>query len=95
MPAAVRAFGLGIDVEHTVPHSREILVLRADGIEIEEDRAQAIEDALRIARADDVVLIAGKGHETYQEIDGRRLPFDDVEVARESLRLIWGDGGHA
>ena len=62
---------------------------------IEEDRAQAIEDALRMARTDDVVLIAGKGHETYQEIDGRRLPFDDVEVAREKLRLIREDGGHA
>jgi UDP-N-acetylmuramoyl-L-alanyl-D-glutamate--2,6-diaminopimelate ligase len=37
------------------------------------------------ARPQDVVLIAGKGHETYQEIGSRRLPFDDFEVAREVI----------
>jgi UDP-N-acetylmuramoyl-L-alanyl-D-glutamate--2,6-diaminopimelate ligase len=63
--------------------------------QIEEDRALAIRDALRMAGPADVVLIAGKGHETFQEVDGRRLPFDDVEVARDMLRLLWGRGGHA
>ena len=35
----------------------------------------------------DTVLIAGKGHETYQEVDGVRLPFNDVECAAEHLEL--------
>jgi UDP-N-acetylmuramoyl-L-alanyl-D-glutamate--2,6-diaminopimelate ligase len=50
------------------------------------DRQAAIFDAVRRAQPGDVVLIAGKGHETYQEIVGKRLAFDDVAVAREALR---------
>ena len=49
------------------------------------DRHEAIARAVRLAAAGDVVLIAGKGHEKYQEIDGRTYPFDDVAVAREAL----------
>ena len=49
------------------------------------DRRDAIHDAIRRAQPGDVVLIAGKGHEKYQEIGGTRSPFDDVEVAREGL----------
>jgi UDP-N-acetylmuramoyl-L-alanyl-D-glutamate--2,6-diaminopimelate ligase len=49
------------------------------------DRREAILSAVRQAGAGDVVLVAGKGHETYQEIAGRRHPFDDVMVAREAL----------
>jgi len=49
------------------------------------DREQAIHRALDAASADDVVLIAGKGHEAWQEIAGQRLPFSDVEVARRLL----------
>jgi UDP-N-acetylmuramoyl-L-alanyl-D-glutamate--2,6-diaminopimelate ligase len=52
---------------------------------IERDRAAAIALALRAARAGDVVLIAGKGHEPYQEVDGVRRPFDDADVARHVL----------
>lgn len=56
---------------------------------VERDRAAAIRAALDQARAGDVVLIAGKGHETYQEgADGKR-PFDDLAVARATLE------GHA
>ncbi len=50
------------------------------------DRAEAIHHAVHAAAADDVVLIAGKGHEDYQEIQGRRLPFSDLEVARTALQ---------
>lgn len=50
------------------------------------DREQAIATALRAADARDVVLIAGKGHETYQEVAGVRRPFDDREVAYRFLR---------
>ncbi len=53
---------------------------------VEADRAAAIHSAIEEARANDIVLLAGKGHETYQEIRGARLPFDDVDVARQSLR---------
>jgi UDP-N-acetylmuramoyl-L-alanyl-D-glutamate--2,6-diaminopimelate ligase len=49
------------------------------------DRAEAIARAIRVAARGDVVLIAGKGHEKYQEINGRTQPFDDVAVAREAL----------
>ena len=52
-----------------------------------EDRAAAIDYAIRQASAGDVVLIAGKGHETYQEINGVKLPFSDVEVALRALGL--------
>jgi UDP-N-acetylmuramoyl-L-alanyl-D-glutamate--2,6-diaminopimelate ligase len=49
------------------------------------DRREAILRAVRDAGAGDLVLIAGKGHERYQQIGDRTLPFDDVEVAREAL----------
>jgi UDP-N-acetylmuramoyl-L-alanyl-D-glutamate--2,6-diaminopimelate ligase len=52
---------------------------------VEEDRARAIARAVRDAGPEDIVLIAGKGHETYQEIAGERLPFSDAEVARGAL----------
>jgi UDP-N-acetylmuramoyl-L-alanyl-D-glutamate--2,6-diaminopimelate ligase len=57
-------------------------------LEIELDRRRAIERALDAARAGDVVVIAGKGHEHGQEIAGRKIPFDDAEVARETLRRL-------
>ncbi|MCG3771627.1 MAG: UDP-N-acetylmuramoyl-L-alanyl-D-glutamate--2,6-diaminopimelate ligase [Nitrosomonadaceae bacterium] len=53
---------------------------------IEEDRAMAIYRAISSARKGDIVLIAGKGHEMYQEIRGQRLPFSDTEVARQVLQ---------
>ncbi|MBU3738995.1 MAG: UDP-N-acetylmuramoyl-L-alanyl-D-glutamate--2,6-diaminopimelate ligase [Rhodoferax sp.] len=53
---------------------------------IEPDRATAIAQALRYADADDVVLIAGKGHETYQEVAGERRPFSDLQQVRLALQ---------
>ena len=52
------------------------------GVKVEPDRKKAIEFALREAAAGDVVIIAGKGHETTQEIAGVKYPFDDREVVR-------------
>lgn len=52
---------------------------------IEADRRQAIERAIEQARSGDVVLVAGKGHETYQILGERILPFDDAAVACEAL----------
>jgi UDP-N-acetylmuramoyl-L-alanyl-D-glutamate--2,6-diaminopimelate ligase len=58
----------------------------AAGVEREVDRRAAIERAVALAAAGDVVVIAGKGHETGQEFaGGRKEPFDDVVVAREAL----------
>jgi UDP-N-acetylmuramoyl-L-alanyl-D-glutamate--2,6-diaminopimelate ligase len=52
---------------------------------VEPDRHVAIRLALDSARPGDVVVIAGKGHETYQEIAGKRIPFDDADEARRAL----------
>jgi UDP-N-acetylmuramoyl-L-alanyl-D-glutamate--2,6-diaminopimelate ligase len=61
---------------------------------IEPDRAKAIGAALREARAGDIVILAGKGHETYQVLKDRTIHFDDREVARDVLRELGyaGDG---
>lgn len=50
-----------------------------------EDRKQAIKTAVLMANADDVILVAGKGHEKYQDINGVKFPFDDKEILRELL----------
>jgi UDP-N-acetylmuramoyl-L-alanyl-D-glutamate--2,6-diaminopimelate ligase len=59
----------------------------------EPDRAEAIRRAIQEARAGDAVLIAGKGHETYQVLRDRVIPFDDREVARAVLRELGYGGG--
>ena len=67
---------------------REVLAGAGDGpaeLRVEPDRRRAIADALALASAGDVVLIAGKGHERGQEVAGVVRPFDDREVAREVL----------
>jgi UDP-N-acetylmuramoyl-L-alanyl-D-glutamate--2,6-diaminopimelate ligase len=55
-------------------------------VQVEADRRHAIRAAIAAARANDVVLVAGKGHEPYQEIDGVRHPFDDLQQAHAALR---------
>ena len=54
----------------------------------EPDRAAAIEAALRGAAPGDWLLLAGKGHETMQDLGSRQLPFDDAAAARLSLRRL-------
>jgi UDP-N-acetylmuramoyl-L-alanyl-D-glutamate--2,6-diaminopimelate ligase len=62
-------------------------IRRSDAkIFVEPDRAQAIRKAFEEARAGDLVLIAGKGHETYQIFADKTIHFDDREVAREALQ---------
>jgi len=60
----------------------------ARAMAVERDRAVAIADALQLARAGDVVLIAGKGHETYQDGATGKRPFDDLAVAHAVLERI-------
>jgi UDP-N-acetylmuramoyl-L-alanyl-D-glutamate--2,6-diaminopimelate ligase len=52
------------------------------------DRREAIKTAVTLANAGDIVLVAGKGHETYQEIKGVRYHFDDREVLTETFQLL-------
>ncbi len=63
----------------------DILSGMSSSVAIEADRANAIRQAVLGAARQDVLLIAGKGHEPYQEIAGRRLPFSDIEQARSAL----------
>ncbi|WP_426702148.1 UDP-N-acetylmuramoyl-L-alanyl-D-glutamate--2,6-diaminopimelate ligase [Rhodanobacter sp. Col0626] len=60
----------------------------ARAMAVERDRATAIQDALQLARTGDVVLIAGKGHETYQDGAAGKRPFDDLAVAHAALERI-------
>jgi UDP-N-acetylmuramoyl-L-alanyl-D-glutamate--2,6-diaminopimelate ligase len=55
---------------------------------IEVDRRAAIEYALQEAEKGDVVIIAGKGHETTQEIAGVKYPFDDREIVRSAKKFL-------
>ena len=52
------------------------------------DRRQAIMTAGKLVKEDDIILLAGKGHEKYQEINGERFPFDDMRELKESLNII-------
>jgi UDP-N-acetylmuramoyl-L-alanyl-D-glutamate--2,6-diaminopimelate ligase len=62
-------------------------------VEVLVERRAAIERAVELARPGDVVVIAGKGHEQGQEFaNGRKVPFDDVTVAREALTALAGAG---
>jgi UDP-N-acetylmuramoyl-L-alanyl-D-glutamate--2,6-diaminopimelate ligase len=75
------------------PRSEEPAAIAAEvvdslDLEVELDRRRAIERALEVAGDGDVVVIAGKGHEQGQEIAGRKIPFDDREVARDALRRL-------
>ncbi len=52
------------------------------------DRKQAIKTACQLAQPNDIILIAGKGHETYQEIQGVRYDFDDMQIVKELLNQL-------
>lgn len=52
------------------------------------DRKQAIKTACQLANPNDIILIAGKGHETYQEINGVRYDFDDLQIVTELLQQL-------
>jgi len=59
---------------------------RPDAVLVQRDRAQAIARAIAEAGPGDIVLVAGKGHEAYQEVAGVRHPFDDTAMARQHLQ---------
>lgn len=62
----------------------------SDSAMVIHDRAEAIRFAISMAGPKDLVLIAGKGHETWQEIAGQKLPFSDAAQVRQMLKLEGG-----
>ena len=52
------------------------------------DRREAIKTACMLADQDDIILVAGKGHETYQEVKGKRTAFDDKQVLQEMFQVL-------
>src|SRR4029079_11689436 len=77
------------------PRSEDPAAIIADitagfDMDVEVDRRTAIARAVAAAEPDDVVVIAGKGHEQGQELADRTIPFDDREVAREALTALAG-----
>jgi UDP-N-acetylmuramoyl-L-alanyl-D-glutamate--2,6-diaminopimelate ligase len=69
-----------MEIGLTGPQKRKVLRIT--------DRKEAIKTACALAQPEDIVLVAGKGHETYQEIKGTRHPFDDREILREAFELL-------
>ena len=66
-----------------------------DAVHVQADRAAAIEHALTLAQSTDVVLVAGKGHERYQEVCGVKLPFSDRDHAQAALNALAAMSGKA
>ena len=77
-------------IEEILQGIRATAKVRRGRFEVEPDRRAAIHRAITAAASGDIVVIAGKGHEPYQEIQGMRHPFDDRVVARETLRARRG-----
>lgn len=67
-------------------------IARSDGVDVIEDRREAIAHAVRQAAPADVVLLAGKGHEDYQDVQGEKRPFSDVAEAGAALAARAGGG---
>ncbi len=74
----------------------DIIVQMEEGVEPQNfkkvvsitDRKQAIKTACQMANTNDIILIAGKGHETYQEVKGKRTDFDDYKIVNEFLKQL-------
>jgi UDP-N-acetylmuramoyl-L-alanyl-D-glutamate--2,6-diaminopimelate ligase len=52
------------------------------------DRKEAIKTAVSLSRPEDIILVAGKGHEKYQDIQGVKYPFDDKQILMELFDLL-------
>ena len=64
--------------------------MRPDSVLVEYDRSKAIAQMFAQATEEDWLVVAGKGHETYQEINGERLPFSDLSIASSLLAGSFG-----
>lgn len=72
----IKEMQAGVEPQHT----NKILAI--------ENREQAIRTACQLASANDIILVAGKGHETYQETNGQRTDFDDFKIIKEVLQQL-------
>jgi UDP-N-acetylmuramyl-tripeptide synthetase len=81
----VRKYGYTLLSEHLNEHP-----LPSGYFRVIPDRREAIAWTVRHLESNDMLLVAGKGHETYQEIKGVRYPFDDREVVKEELKKLSG-----
>jgi len=70
------------DPERILSEIQDGIPADSSNYEIIVDRREAISRALAMAQPGDLVLVAGRGHETYQEVEGRKILFDDREVVR-------------
>ena len=69
--------------------SDQIICGRESQFIVELNRRTAINRAINLSNETDIVLIAGKGHEIYQEVCGNKIPFNDYLVAQECLKELW------
>ena len=74
--AIIKDMKVGVDAAHNA----KVLVII--------DRAEAIKTACALAEKEDIILVAGKGHEKYQEVNGKKLPFDDKELLIAACKMI-------
>jgi len=94
MGGIAQAWARHVVVTSDNPRSEDALSIAKDvlsgvrepgNVEVQLDRKQAIESSIERANPKDVVLVAGKGHEQTQEVNGVKLPFSDAKVARQAL----------
>lgn len=74
--AIIEQMKKGVEAQYT----RKVLAIT--------DRREAIKTACSLAKTGDIILVAGKGHETYQEIKGVKHPFDDMEILKSTLEIF-------
>ena len=74
---------------------RGFVAVRSDQYHVQLERRRAIDEIIRMAKPGDTVLIAGKGHETYQEFSDTVVPFDDRLYAAETLDLLGHQSGRS
>ena len=82
------SFGIAMRFSASAAVEEGFLAVRSDNYVLELDRSRAIQQLLAQGREGDAVLIAGKGHETYQEFEDTVVPFDDRVHAQEALEAL-------
>jgi UDP-N-acetylmuramoyl-L-alanyl-D-glutamate--2,6-diaminopimelate ligase len=79
-------FENGLDIVNDILAGCASIGSSSDKVDVIQDREQAIKNVIARAATNDCIVIAGKGHEDYQEIKGERQPFSDSRVVLEALK---------